>query len=121
MAARGFDDVRPSHGFAFLHISGGGATTVDLARHLGVTKQAASQMVLELEARGYVRRVVHPEDRRAKLVVLTESGVDCTRAATAAARDVLGPWLSDLGPEGVTQLTSALSSFADPGPIRPTW
>jgi hypothetical protein len=44
---RGFADVRPAHGFAFVRISAGDATVVDLAQHLGVTKQAASQLVLQ--------------------------------------------------------------------------
>lgn len=121
MAERGFGDVRPSHGFAFTLIAGGGATTVDLAHHLGVSKQAASQMVAELESRGYVRRVAHPEDGRAKLVVLTERGAQCTRAATAASHDALRPWLQELGSDVADQLTSALQAYAGNGPIRPLW
>jgi DNA-binding MarR family transcriptional regulator len=121
MVERGFDDVRPSHGFAFTVIAGGGATTVELARHLGVSKQAASQMVHELESKGYVRRVAHPEDARAKLVVLTERGVDCTRAATGAGQDALDPWLAGLDPEVARQLVAALATYAGDGPIRPTW
>lgn len=121
MVERGFDDVRPSHGFAFTLIAGGGATTVELARHLGVSKQAASQMVQELESKGYVRRVAHPEDARAKLVVLTERGVDCTRAASAAGRHALDPWLTGLDPGVARQLVAALATYAGDGPVRPTW
>jgi hypothetical protein len=50
--ARGFTDVRPAHGFAFVRLSGTGATVNELAEHLEITKQAASQMADEL-----VRRV----------------------------------------------------------------
>lgn len=121
MADRGFDDVRPSHGFAFTLIAGSGATTVDLAHHLGVTKQAASQMVQELESRGYVRRVAHPTDGRAKLVVLTERGVQCTRAATAAGQEAVSSWLEGLDPDVARQLVTALQAYAGDGPIRPLW
>src|SRR5690349_19534305 len=69
MVERGFPDVRPADGFVFSRIAGGGATTVEVARHLGVSKQAASQMIGDLERKGYVARVEHPSDRRARLVV----------------------------------------------------
>ena len=63
-AARGFDDVRPAHGFAFARLAPDGATVGELAEHLGVTKQAASQLVEELVRKGYVERHPHPADAR---------------------------------------------------------
>ncbi|UUY52069.1 MarR family transcriptional regulator [Streptomyces yangpuensis] len=56
---------------AFQALKGGGATATELAERLGVTKQAAGQLVDDLERRGYVRREPHPEGGRRKLVVLT--------------------------------------------------
>ncbi len=56
MAALGYDDVRPAHGFAFQRIAPNGATGNELAEFLGITKQAASEMVDYLEQRGYVVR-----------------------------------------------------------------
>jgi hypothetical protein len=44
----GFGDVTPLHGFAFARIASGDATTTDVAAHLGVTKQAAAQLVERL-------------------------------------------------------------------------
>src|SRR6476469_8371692 len=71
MARRGFADVRPAHGFAFVRISQGDATVLDVAEHLGVTKQAASQLVEQLVSRRYVKRVADPGDARRRLLVLT--------------------------------------------------
>jgi DNA-binding MarR family transcriptional regulator len=121
MAARGFDDVRPAHGFAFVLIAGGGSTVAELAEHLGVTKQAASQMVQHLESRGYVTRAPHPDDARAKLVVLTERGRACTAAATEAGDETLGPWLAGLDRRTTRDLAAALGDFAGVGPLRPAW
>ncbi len=45
--ARGFEG-RPAYGFTFTRLAPDGATVTDLAAHLGVTKQAASQLVDEL-------------------------------------------------------------------------
>ena len=82
--ARGFGDVRPAHGFAFARLSAGGATITQLAEHLGLTRQAAAQLVDELTNKGYVERHPHPRDARARLIMLTEKGWVCTQAAEAA-------------------------------------
>ncbi|MFI7599493.1 MarR family winged helix-turn-helix transcriptional regulator [Actinoplanes sp. NPDC049681] len=119
--ARGFTDLRPAHGFAFARLAGEGATVVQLAEHLDVTKQAASQMVEELAQKGYVERRPHPTDARARLIVLTGKGRACTRAADEAAEEVLRPWADDLGPERLTALRQDLAKLATPGRLRPTW
>src|ERR1700761_5974996 len=41
---------------------------------LGVTRPTVSKMLDSLEELGYVRRVIHPLDRRCKDVLLTEEG-----------------------------------------------
>ncbi|MYX24560.1 MarR family winged helix-turn-helix transcriptional regulator, partial [Streptomyces sp. SID8380] len=74
VSAQGFADLRPAHGFAFARISLGDATTASLGEHLGVTKQAAAQLVKELVDKGYVVRLPHPHDARARLLGLTEAG-----------------------------------------------
>ncbi|MEU4216958.1 MarR family transcriptional regulator [Actinoplanes sp. NPDC026623] len=119
--ARGFADLRPAHGFAFARLAGGGATVGQLAEHLGVTKQAASQMTEELVTKGYVTRRPHPDDARARLVVLTPKGWACTRAADEAAAEVLGPWADALGAQRVAALRADLSRLATPGRVRPIW
>ena len=119
--ARGFEDLRPAHGFAFTLLSGGGATVVELAQHLNVTKQAASQMVDDLVAKGYVERRPHPADARARLVVLTDRGWACTRAAEEAAAETLGPWAEAMGERRLNELRADLARIAAPGRLRPLW
>ncbi|RZS33895.1 DNA-binding MarR family transcriptional regulator [Herbihabitans rhizosphaerae] len=121
VVARGFDDLRPAHGFAFARLAPDGATVGELAEHLGVTKQAASQLVEELVGKGYVERQPHPFDARARLVVLTEQGSACTRAADAAAADVVRPWLNQLGAKRMRALRDDLAKIAARGHLRPTW
>jgi DNA-binding MarR family transcriptional regulator len=119
--ARGFADLRPAHGFAFARLAGDGATVGQLAEHLDVTKQAASQMVEELVTKGYVKRHPHPGDARARLIVLTEKGWACTRAADEAAAEVLRPWADALGPQRLAALRADLARIATPGRLRPLW
>lgn len=73
VVARGFE-ARPAWGFAFARLAPDGATVTEIAAHLGVTKQAASQLVDEIVRKGYAERRPHPADARARLVVLTERG-----------------------------------------------
>ena len=119
--ARGFGDLRPAHGFAFARLAPDGATITQLAEHLGVTRQAAAQLVDELLARGYVRRSRHPDDARARLITLTDRGWACTRAAEEAIADTVRPWAAVLGEERLRELQDDLLRIAPHGPLRPTW
>jgi DNA-binding MarR family transcriptional regulator len=121
VVARGFADLRPAHGFAFTRLAPDGATISDLAAHLDVTRQAASQLVDELEAKGYVERRPHPADGRARLVVLTGRGWACTRAAEQAAAEMARSWAGVLGEDRLRALTADLGRLAPPGRLRPIW
>jgi DNA-binding MarR family transcriptional regulator len=121
LARRGFDDVRPAHGFAFARISEGDATTADVAEHLGITKQAAGQLVEYLVDHGYVMRRPDERDARARLLLLTERGRACTRAAEAAAAETVDGWRSQLSPAGFGQLQAAFKTITTPGRLRPSW
>lgn len=58
-----------------------GMSQTTLTAQMGLSKQAVQQLLDQLEAQGLVRREPDPADRRAKRVILTETG-----AAAAAAR-----------------------------------
>jgi DNA-binding MarR family transcriptional regulator len=119
--ARGFDDLRPAHGFAFVRLAPDGATVREVGEHLGVTKQAASQLVEELLRKGYVLRRPHPRDARARLIVLSDKGWACTRAAEQAAADAVGRWSEVLGEQRLAALRDDLTLVARGGALRPTW
>ncbi|WP_158893686.1 MarR family winged helix-turn-helix transcriptional regulator [Amycolatopsis anabasis] len=82
LATRGFGDLRFSHGYVFQHLIGAHPTVGELAALLGVTQQAASKTVAELERLGYIERLADPGDARIRRVHLTARG----RAAVSAAR-----------------------------------
>ena len=66
--------LRRSHMSLFPHIDLDGTRITELAERLGVSKQAASQLVDELEGFGVVERVADPDDARARRVVFTKRG-----------------------------------------------
>ena len=83
----GFEDLRESDGYVFQHLVVGPIAVTDLASRLGVTQQAASKNVADLEARGYVVRRSAGHDARVRLVALSDRGtrvVKTTRAVRAA-------------------------------------
>jgi DNA-binding MarR family transcriptional regulator len=121
VVARGFEGMRPAHGFAFARLAPDGATVTELAAHLGVTKQAASQLVDDIVRKGYAERRAHPGDARARLIVLTERGWACTRAAEEAAAEVVREWSELLGEGEVRALRDRLGRIAPYGPLRPAW
>ncbi|KPH98901.1 transcriptional regulator, MarR family [Actinobacteria bacterium OK074] len=121
VVARGFEGLRPAHGFAFTRLAPDGATVTDLAAHLGVTKQAASQLVDELVRKGYVERRSHPDDARSRLIVMTSLGWACAGAAEAAAVEAVRPWVGVLGERGARALREQLLLVAPDGPVRPVW
>jgi DNA-binding MarR family transcriptional regulator len=78
-------------------------------------------MVEELVGKGYVERRPHPDDARARLIVLTPRGWACTRAADEAAAETLRPWAETIGPQRIRALREDLARIAAPGRLRPTW
>ncbi|MBU3089802.1 MarR family transcriptional regulator [Clostridium gasigenes] len=93
----GFEDIRPTHGFMFTYINPDGATGIELAEYLGITKQAVSKMVDYLEKSGYVMRKTHPTDKRGKIIVLTERGLLVMKAKEEILTDIEQRWIENIG------------------------
>ena len=70
----GHTGVRVSHGYVIQHLIEGAPTVSELGELLGVTQQAASKQLLELERLGYVARVPDGADSRIRRAQLTERG-----------------------------------------------
>jgi DNA-binding MarR family transcriptional regulator len=81
LEADGHGDLRFADGFVFQHLMGGPLPVTALARRLGVSQQAASKTVADLERRGYVARAPDPADARARLVALTPRAEDAIESA----------------------------------------
>jgi DNA-binding MarR family transcriptional regulator len=113
LAERGHADVRAAHGAVFQYLDETGTTVSVLAERAQMTKQAMAELVLYLEARGYVSREPDPNDRRAKLVRPTERG----REVVAIAQDLV-PQLEDritavLGADRVEALRADLDTIRE--------
>ncbi|RNG22157.1 MarR family winged helix-turn-helix transcriptional regulator [Streptomyces botrytidirepellens] len=125
--AVGYAELRPMHGLVFQALRGPGATTSELAEQLGVTKQAAGQIVDDLEKRGYVERRPHPAGGRRRLVVLTSKALEHLSVAGRILHELeaqLARRLHEVGlrvPRAeITAVIRALAGDSIP-PLRPIW
>ncbi|WP_307846346.1 MarR family winged helix-turn-helix transcriptional regulator [Actinospica durhamensis] len=94
-------------GKALLRLRQGPLTLSQLAQAVGADAPYTTLIVDKLEAHGLVERRPHPEDRRRKLVVLTDAG----RHAVATAEAITlrpPPALSSLPARDLEQLTALL-------------
>jgi DNA-binding MarR family transcriptional regulator len=79
LAENGFADLNPRHAAVLAYLDEDGVRATELARLSGRNKQIVGRLVDELEELGYVERRPDPSDRRAKLVVPTERGLEQMR------------------------------------------
>ena len=108
----GHGDLRPSHGYVFQHLVPGPISITDLARRLGVSQQAASKQVADLEGRGLVRRRPDPDDGRGKLVALSPRGRKAVEAARTSRVAVLDEVTDALGGRSAATLVRLLGRLA---------
>ncbi len=88
MAAAGFEDVRPAHYAVFRFLQPEGSRVTELAEEARMTKQSMGELVVYLEQRGYVERLPDPRDGRAKIVVLTEAGLQLIEAVVERVGEI---------------------------------
>jgi DNA-binding MarR family transcriptional regulator len=101
LAAAGFEDLPRNGPFVLGGMANHGGSAVEMIRGLGVSRQAASQLIDTLVLRGYLSRQINSDDRRRMDIELTERG----RAAAAVVRDA------------VTKVDRQLTAMLSPGEL----
>src|SRR5579862_7966332 len=84
LGVAGYDDLPRNGAFVLGGMANRGGSAADMISGLGVTKQAASQLIDTLVLRGYLTREVDTEDRRRLTITLTERGRGAAEAVRAA-------------------------------------
>ncbi len=99
---------------ALRRLLSGPLTMRELTDLLGTEKPYTTLVVDDLEGRGYVRRTVHPGDRRRRIVTLTEAG----RAAAERADRILARpprALAALSPDDLAALDRVMAAIRSAG------
>jgi DNA-binding MarR family transcriptional regulator len=117
LATVGCDDMPPNGMYVVggLALGNGGVPLRQLVTELGVSKQAAGQLVDTLVLRGYLERAVDPNDRRQISITLTPRGRAAAEAQAAARERVDAELAARVGDECVAQMRRALGVLCDMG------
>ncbi|MFN8053535.1 MAG: MarR family transcriptional regulator [Acidimicrobiales bacterium] len=102
------DDVRYGDGYVFQHLVPGPLSISELARRMGVSQQAASKSVADLERRRLIDRRPHPDDARASLVSLSRRGRRSVTSARRSRSDILDEVTTLLGERQTAALMRSL-------------
>ncbi|PZS25826.1 MAG: MarR family transcriptional regulator [Pseudonocardiales bacterium] len=112
LIADGFDDIGTAHLAVFQYPSPHGVRMTALADRAGMSRQAMSYLIGELEANGYLERRPDPSDARASLVHLTRRGEAAVGATRASVRRLEREWEEELGRSRFGQLRETLLAIA---------
>jgi DNA-binding MarR family transcriptional regulator len=93
-------------------VESGPLTQIELATTMSIDRTAMVYLIDELEERGLVERVRHPQDRRAFLIHLTSSGQDAQRQAAAALAGAAETLLTPLDSAERQHLVALLAKVA---------
>lgn len=113
LAEAGFGDLREAHGFVVQHLLTGPRGVSELGKLLGVTQQAASKQVGELQRAGYVEDAEAGGDARVRQVQLSARGHACVRTARTLRARLERELAAKLGPERAETLRAALAEALD--------
>jgi DNA-binding MarR family transcriptional regulator len=105
---QGHEEIRLSHTPVFAALGLGGVRVTELARYVRVTQQAMGKMLKELERLGYVVRDVDPHDRRAKVIRLTDLGMQYAADSVEASARVRDQYAKQVGGKRLEQLDTLL-------------
>jgi DNA-binding MarR family transcriptional regulator len=117
LRAQGFDDFRSTYHEVFMLARAEGSRITELAERAQVTRQAMSELVIELERLGYVERTRDPTDRRAVLVRRTDRGWRVNTIARQVVEEVQREWTAQVGEREYVDMLTALRQIV--GLINP--
>ena len=110
----GFDTLRSAHTNLFPHIDLEGTRLTELARRVGISKQAVGQLVDELEEMGVVERGPDPDDGRAKLIrFCSDGGEPVLMRGLAVLKEIESDMKGAIGASQMKQLHRALLAVED--------
>jgi DNA-binding MarR family transcriptional regulator len=110
LTAQGYGDLRFNDGVVIQHVLAAPLSITALAERMGVTQQAASKAVADLERRGLLRREPDPADARTKLLHLTEHAHHAVEAARTSRTELQDELEREYGAERIADARALLAA-----------
>lgn len=98
------------------HLSDGPTRASHLVEPCGMTKQAVSQQIAQLQRGGYIESCPDPADQRARLLVLTPRGEQARATVRRLFAEIEADWARELGVAEVAALRRVLEAAVDRPP-----
>ncbi len=109
----GYDDIPKNGIFVLGAVARSGAPLRGIIQHLGMSKQAAGQLVDTLVARGYLDREVDEQDRRRLTITLSERGRAAAQVSRATVERIDAALLKHVGRERLAHTRATLLALID--------
>lgn len=103
--------LRPAHTRLLPHIDKEGTRLTELARRVGITKQAVGQLVDDLVNQGALELVPDPTDGRARLVRFTPRGVAAIEQGLGVLAELERELASRVGQKKLRELNEILTEL----------
>jgi DNA-binding MarR family transcriptional regulator len=111
--ARGFQDFSPSFPQILSNLDTEGTRIGVLAARAGVSRQAAGQLVAEIERRGYARRSAAQDDARATTVRFTARGRRLLENVLELVEEIETSFAASIGAKPFAGVQTGLHAIAE--------
>jgi DNA-binding MarR family transcriptional regulator len=114
---RGYEQINLAHTSLLANLDPEGTSIAVLAERAGMTKQSMRQLAIDLEEKGYVKRTIDPQDKRAHPIAFTDTGWQLMQDVQEIKQQMQTECLSLLGAENMqileTGLTKLIAHYAN--------
>ncbi|MEO6688941.1 MAG: helix-turn-helix domain-containing protein [Dokdonella sp.] len=113
MVAAGFAWFNEARANVIPCLDRAGSRQADVARRMGISKQAVQQLVAALVEDGVIEQQADPDDRRAQRIMLSAAGMAMLEVANTVKLSIEKDYKRRLGKTKFLQLAAALDDLLD--------
>jgi DNA-binding MarR family transcriptional regulator len=114
-AEQGFDEIQPGHNSVLRHLGEDGARPSELAAKAGITRQAVTKTLDDLERLGLVEREPDPADGRGVIVRYTPRGLAALKIARTRMKQLERRYAAQVGADRWRTVRDVLEALFDAG------